>query len=70
MKNNLRCDLAEKQFEDFGEDAKFKKAEQMQSQDLETQEYTQIEDGNMLEKLNNSVVYACRSGRNVVAKLK
>ena len=30
----------------------------MQSQDLETQEYTQIEDGNMSEKLNNLVVYA------------
>ena len=48
----------ERQFEDFGEDAKVEKAEQMQQQGLEAQEYRKTEDENMSEKLNNSVLYA------------
>ena len=39
-------------------EAKIKKAEQMQPQVLEAQEYTETEDENMSEKLNNSVLYA------------
>ena len=57
-RTTYKCDWAERQFEDFGEEAKIKKAEQMQPQGLEAQEYTETEDENMSEKLNNSVLYA------------
>ena len=57
-RTTYKCDWAERQFEDFGEDAKVEKAEQMQQQGLEAQEYRKTEDENMSEKLNNSVLYA------------
>ena len=55
---SYRCDWAGKQFEDYGEVAKFKTEEPLQSQQLERQEYTPLEDANMSKELNNTVVFA------------
>ena len=56
-RTTYRCDWADKQFEEYGEVEKFKSEEPRKSQQLESREYTLLENANISEKMNDNEVF-------------